>query len=124
ALILNIEEEHLDFYADLAAIEKIFARLIEQTAGTVFYNIDDASTITICATRRNTFSFGFADTADYRGTEVDLQAFSSDFCVYSHGKKLGEVVLNVPGRHNVHNAIGVVALASELGSAFDKIERT
>src|SRR5438874_3733367 len=124
ALILNIEEEHLDFYADLAAIEKIIARLIEQTAGTVFYNIDDASTVPLCATRQNTISFGFADTADYRGTEVDLQAFSSNFCVYSRGKKLGEVVLNVPGRHNVHNAIGVVALATELGIAFDKIEKS
>src|SRR4030095_158514 len=31
ALVLNIEEEHLDFYADLAAIEKVFARLIDQT---------------------------------------------------------------------------------------------
>src|SRR5881396_693629 len=51
ALILNIEEEHLDFYADLAAIEKIFARLIEQTAGTVFYNIDDASTARLCVKR-------------------------------------------------------------------------
>src|SRR6476619_776153 len=40
-LVLNVEEEHLDFYADLAAIEKVFARLIEQTNGTVFYNIDD-----------------------------------------------------------------------------------
>ena len=41
SLILNIEEEHLDFYADLAAIEKVFGQLIDQTSGTVFYNIDD-----------------------------------------------------------------------------------
>ncbi|PYI60949.1 MAG: UDP-N-acetylenolpyruvoylglucosamine reductase, partial [Verrucomicrobia bacterium] len=41
SLILNIEEEHLDFYADLAAIEKVFGQLIKQTSGTVFYNIDD-----------------------------------------------------------------------------------
>ena len=33
ALILNIEEEHLDFYPDLAAIEKVFAQLIDQTSG-------------------------------------------------------------------------------------------
>src|SRR4029450_8870638 len=32
-LILNIEEEHLDFYADLAAIEKVFGQLIAQTTG-------------------------------------------------------------------------------------------
>jgi UDP-N-acetylmuramate--L-alanine ligase/UDP-N-acetylenolpyruvoylglucosamine reductase len=120
-LVLNVEEEHLDFYADLAAIEKVFARLIEQTSGTVFYNVDDASTVRLCATRKNGISFGFSDTADYRGTDVDLQAFSSNFCIYSRGKKLGELVLNVPGQHNVHNAIGVVALATELGIAFDKI---
>ena len=124
ALVLNIEEEHLDFYADLAAIEKVFARLIDQTSGIVFYNTDDASTAQLCATRKNGISFGFSDTADYRGTEVDLHAFSSNFCVYSRGKKLGEVLLNVPGWHNVHNAIGVVALATELGIAFDKIAKS
>ncbi len=120
-LVLNVEEEHLDFYADLAAIEKVFARLIEQTNGTVFYNIDDASTARLSATRKKRISFGFSDTADYRGADVDLHAFHSNFCVYSRGKKLGELVLNVPGQHNVHNAIGVVALATELGIAFDKI---
>ena len=48
-LVLNVEEEHLDFYADLAAIEKVFARLIEQTSGTIFYNIDHASTARLSA---------------------------------------------------------------------------
>src|SRR6266699_3567436 len=47
-LILNIEEEHLDFYADLDAIENVFAQLIEQTSGTVFYNVDDANTVRLC----------------------------------------------------------------------------
>src|ERR1700746_1343963 len=37
-LVLNIEEEHLDFYADLAAIKKVFAQLIEQTSGAIFYS--------------------------------------------------------------------------------------
>jgi UDP-N-acetylmuramate--L-alanine ligase/UDP-N-acetylenolpyruvoylglucosamine reductase len=121
ALILNIEEEHLDFYSDLAAIEEVFARLIEQTSETVFYNIDDANTARLCATRKNAISFGFSDTADYRGAEVDLHSFSSDFCVYFRKQKLGEAVLNVPGPHNVHNALGVIALAVELGIPFEKI---
>src|SRR5499425_1457980 len=43
-IILNIEEEHLDFYLDLVAIEKVFAQLIDQTRGTVFYNVDDPKT--------------------------------------------------------------------------------
>ena len=120
-LILNIEEEHLDFYVDLAAIEKVFAQLIEQTTGTVFFNADDANTVQLCAQRKSAVSYGFSENAHYRGTDVDLRDFASVFCVYFRGKQLGEAVLNVPGRHNVHNAIGVIALANELGVPFEKI---
>ncbi len=121
ALILNIEEEHLDFYVDLAAIEKVFAQLIEQTTGTVFYNADDANAARLCAQRKTVVSYGFSENADYRGTDIELRDFASVFCVYLRGQQLGEAVLNVPGRHNVHNAIGVIALANELGIPFEKI---
>ena len=121
ALILNIEEEHLDFYVDLAAIEKVFAQLIEQTAGTVFYNADDANAARLCAQRKTVVSYGFSENADYRGTDIELRDFASVFCVYLRGQQMGEAVLNVPGRHNVHNAIGVIALANELGIPFEKI---
>ena len=120
-LILNIEEEHLDFYADLASIEKVFAQLIEQTSGTVFYNVDDASTARSCAKRRGAISFGFSDKADYRSAAVELRDFASVFCVHRSGVPLGEAVLNVPGQHNVQNALGVIALATELGIPFEKI---
>src|SRR5881398_1650259 len=96
-LILNIEEEHLDFYSDLAAIEKVFAQLIEQTRGKIFYNIDDPNTARLCVSRKDAISFGFSDKADYRGADVKSRAFGSDFCVYFRGRKLGEAVLNVPG---------------------------
>jgi len=121
SVVLNIEEEHLDFYVDLAAIEKVFAQLIEQTSGTVFYNADDANTARLCVSRKNAISFGFNETADYCGAEIDLHAFSSKFCVYCRGRKLGEAALNAPGRHIVHNALGVIAVATELGIPFEKI---
>ena len=121
ALILNIEEEHLDFYADLAAIEAIFSQLLDQTSGSVFYCADDEHAARICGRRPRSISFGFAQNADYRGTDIDLQDFTSVFCIYRRGEKLGEAVLNVPGRHNVSNALGVIALATELGIPFDKI---
>jgi len=120
-LILNIEEEHLDFYVDLAAIEKIFAQLIEQNTGTVFFNADDVITARLSADRKSAVSYGFSENAHYRGTDIDLRDFVSVFCVYFRGKRLGEAVLNVPGQHNVHNAIGVIALANELGIPFEKI---
>src|SRR5215831_6206865 len=121
SLILNVEEEHLDFYQDLAAIEKVFVQLLEQTSGKTFFNIDDANTARLCSTRNDTISFGFSEAADYRGANVKLHAFSSDFDVYFRGKKLGHAALNVPGPHNVHNALGVIALALELGIPFEKI---
>jgi UDP-N-acetylmuramate--alanine ligase len=121
SLILNIEEEHLDFYSDLAAIEKVFAQLIDQTSGKNFYNVDDPTTARLCANGRDAVSFGFAEAADYRGANVQLHPFSSAFDVYFCGQQLGEAVLNVPGPHNVHNALGVIALALELGISFEEI---
>ena len=121
SLILNIEEEHLDFYADLAAIEKVFEELIDQTSGTVFYNADDPNAARLCAKRKGAVSYGFSEEAHYRGIDVELRDFGSVFCVDRCGGKLGEAILNVPGEHNVHNALGVIALASELGIPFEKI---
>jgi UDP-N-acetylmuramate--alanine ligase len=121
ALVLNIEEEHLDFYADLAAIEDVFCQLLEQTTGSVFFCADDRHSLRICAKHAKPVSFGFSEEADYRGTEVDLRDFTSVFSVSRRGEKLGEALLNVPGRHNVSNALGVIALASDLGIPFGKI---
>ena len=121
SLILNIEEEHLDFYADIAAIEAVFAQLLDQTSGSVFYCTDDPHAARICGARPRAISFGFSPNADYRGTDIELRDFASVFCVYQRGEKLGEAVLNVPGRHNVSNALGVIALATELGIPFAKI---
>jgi UDP-N-acetylmuramate--alanine ligase len=120
-LVLNIEEEHLDFYADIAAIEEVFSQLLDQTSGSIFYCSDDSNAGRICGARPRSISFGFGVEADYRGTDIDLRDFASVFCVFRHGEKLGDAVLNVPGRHNISNALGVIALATELGIPFEKI---
>jgi UDP-N-acetylmuramate--L-alanine ligase/UDP-N-acetylenolpyruvoylglucosamine reductase len=121
AIVLNIEEEHLDFYADLSAIEEVFSRLLDQTSGSVFYCADDPHAARICREHSSPISFGFSEHSDYRGTDIDLRDFASVFCVVHRGEKLGTAVLNVPGRHNVSNALGVIALATELGIPFDKV---
>jgi UDP-N-acetylmuramate--L-alanine ligase/UDP-N-acetylenolpyruvoylglucosamine reductase len=123
-VILNIEEEHLDFYADLDAIERVFAQLITQTTGRIFYNLDDENAARVCRSLANAISYGFADGADYRATDVRLTAFGSTFRVHHRGHGLGEAVLNVPGQHNVQNALGVIALASHLDIAFEKIAKS
>lgn len=121
ALVLNVEEEHLDFYADLAAIDAVFNQLLDHTTGDVFYCADDHHAARLCADRPRAISYGFSDGADYSAREIELRDFASVFCVLRGGDQLGEAVLNVPGRHNVSNALGVIALATELGIPFEKI---
>ncbi len=124
ALILNLEEEHLDFYADLAAIEEVFEKLLEQTSGAIFYCADDANAARVCGARRNSVSYGFEGNARYRATGLELHDFAATFCVQRGNEKLGDATLSVPGKHNVSNALGVIALAMELGIPFEKIAKS
>src|SRR5213082_3152769 len=124
ALVLNIEEEHLDFYADLAAIENVFRQLLAQTTGKVFYCADEPNATRICRSSDRIICYGLSDEADYRATDIELRNFSSAFWVYRGKERLGEAVLNVPGEHNVRNALGVIALATELGVPFEKIAKS
>ncbi len=122
-LVLNIEEEHLDFYADLAAIEKTFNQLLGQTSGKIFFCADEPNATRICEAYDRVICYGLAEGADYRAAEIDLRQFESKFAVYAGKVKLGEATLNVPGEHNVRNALGVIALATELGVPFEKITK-
>jgi len=121
AIILNIEEEHLDYYKDLAAIEVVFNQVLYQTRGNIFYCADDPNASRLCASRPRAISYGEGSTADYRFQTILSKAFRSQFKVFRHGTWLGDFTLNVPGKHNVSNATAVVALATELGVDVEKI---
>jgi UDP-N-acetylmuramate--alanine ligase len=120
-VILNIEEEHLDFYPDLAAIIAVFDQLVAQTRGKVIYCIDDRYAARLCHRLTNAISYGMADSADYQFRNVISTELGSRFEVWKHGALLGETQLEVPGLHNVSNAIAVIGLANELGIAFPSI---
>lgn len=121
AIILNIEEEHLDFYADLAAIETVFHELISQTRGSLFFCADDAHATRICALHPRAIGFGESEAARYRFESLEMHDLRSTFVVLREGKALGSIILNVPGKHNASNALSVIALATELGVPFDRI---
>jgi UDP-N-acetylmuramate--L-alanine ligase/UDP-N-acetylenolpyruvoylglucosamine reductase len=123
SLVLNIEEEHLDYYADLGAIEVVFRRLLANTRGTVFYCADDAHAVRVCGQHPGAVSFGEKAGAFYRFEDVHLKAFQTHFRVLRDGVSLGAVTLNIPGRHNASNAVGVIALACELGVPFACISK-
>ncbi len=122
AIILNIEEEHLDYYEDLSAIERVFCQLIAQTRDTIFYCADDDHLARICRGRLNTLSFGCTQQADYHFRTMTADTRGSDFEVYRQsGELLGKVRLGVPGAHNVSNALSVIALADRLKIDFPRI---
>lgn len=121
AIVLNIEEEHLDYYKDLDAIEEVFRQLLNQTSGKVFYCADDPHATRICRPRERSVSYGESPSARYRYQIIELSPFQSKFDLLVDGKRAGTAVLNVPGRHNVCNAVAVTALAMELGVPFNQI---
>jgi len=121
SILLNIEEEHMDFYESLAAIEVVYGQLLDQTSGSIFYCIDDPHAASICKGRRNAISYGETDSAVFRFQTVLSKSFHSKFKVFHREKWLGDFLLNIPGRHNISNATGVIALATVLGVEVGKI---
>ncbi|MES2310284.1 MAG: UDP-N-acetylmuramate--L-alanine ligase, partial [Verrucomicrobiota bacterium] len=121
SLLLNIEEEHLDHYGNLESILKTFREFISNTTGKVVYCADDKNALLLCSHHATAVSYGFGGQSDYRAIEVRSQNFSSQFQIQCRGKILGTVLLQIPGMQNVSNALGVVALATELGVPFDAI---
>jgi UDP-N-acetylmuramate--L-alanine ligase/UDP-N-acetylenolpyruvoylglucosamine reductase len=117
-IVLNIEPEHLDHYADLAAIDAAFARLLDQTAGKIFYCADDPGAVRVCARRPNAVSYG--KTGTYSCADIRSSGFASTFSFRRDGVELARVTLNVPGEHNVVNATAVLTLAAELGLDIEK----
>jgi UDP-N-acetylmuramate--alanine ligase len=121
AIVLNIEEEHLDYYENLDAIDAVYTQVCQQTRGHILYCADDEGATRVCASRPGAISYGESHGARYRFDDLHAKDFQSSFRVLRDGEPLGAVTLNVPGRHNVSNAMGVIALATELGVPFAKL---
>ncbi|MEI6492643.1 MAG: UDP-N-acetylmuramate--L-alanine ligase, partial [Verrucomicrobiota bacterium] len=121
AIVLNIEPEHLDFYKDLAAIDAVYAKLIAQTSGHVFFCGDDRGAQRVCSSHPGAISYGRSPECNYRILDLKTENFRSRFSVEKNGSPLGEIELNIPGAHNAVNALAVIALANELGISFDRI---
>jgi UDP-N-acetylmuramate--alanine ligase len=121
AIVLNIEEEHLDYYENLDAIDAVYRQLCDQTRGKIVYGADDEGAVRVCGSRPNAVSYGESHAATYRFDDLHSKDFQSSFRVLRGNEALGAITLNVPGRHNVSNAMGVIALATELGIPFAKI---
>lgn len=121
ALVLNIEPEHLDHYRDLAAIDAVFARLLSQTLGNVYFWADDPGASRVCSSHPGAVPVGTGEHCRYRIEGLESSDLATRFAVFREKKLLGSVTLGIPGEHNAFNAMLVVAIASDLGIPFEAI---
>lgn len=121
SIILNIEPEHLDFYADIEAIKAVFRQLLSQTPGLWIYCAEDPVAKEICSSHPAAVGYGWDRSMDFSAEITAVRPDQSDFTVFEKGRKLGEATLGIPGRHNVSNALAAIALATRLGVGFNAI---
>src|ERR1051325_10924801 len=115
AVITNVEEEHLDHFADLPAILDSFGQFAEHAKETLFYCADDAHAGRVSARARRAVSYGFNPAADFRVANWRRDGFGSGAEIFSQNERLGSIHLVLPGSQNVVNACGAVAVGVVLG---------
>lgn len=126
AVVTNIDREHLDYYKDLNSIKEIFLSFIDRVPfyGLVVLCLDNKPIQELIPKIRKRFTtYGVSAQADFRASNIAFDGFRSRFCAYHMGKKLGEVVLNLPGVHNIYNSLAALAVGIELDIPFDTIRR-
>ncbi len=126
AVVTNIDLEHLDFYSGIEEIREHFVQFVNKVPfyGAVIICLDDANVQTIIPQiKRRVITYGMRAHAEIAASEVQIMrdSFGSEFTVKQRGETLGRVKLNVPGEHNVCNALAAVAVALELEIPFEKI---
>jgi UDP-N-acetylmuramate--alanine ligase len=118
AVVLNIEEDHLDYFKDLKEIEHSFHQFAELATDRILANGDDANTVEALE-GLNYISFGFGE-----GNRVRAENVSADwqhFDVVCDGQLYCHLNLQVLGKHNVLNALSAAGAAWLLGVPGDAV---
>ncbi|MBX3044475.1 MAG: UDP-N-acetylmuramate--L-alanine ligase [Candidatus Kapabacteria bacterium] len=124
SIINNIEPEHLDIYRDFDDIKDTFTEFANKAPfyGLVAVGIDDVGSREILGRiNKQITTFGIDDSADYTAKNIitDSRIIVAD--IYEKGILLGKMEINIPGLHNLKNALGAISVARNLGIPFDKI---
>ena len=120
AVVLNIEADHLDYFKDLADVEKSFRKFAELSTNGIVANGDDANTVdTLRGLDYVSFGFGANNTV----RAVDPSADWRSFDVICNGQRYCHVELSVYGRHNALNALAAAAVAWKMGIDADAVVR-
>ena len=123
AIILNIEEEHLDHYENLDEIKAVFRELLEKVSGLSVFCAEDPVASQLCEGRRGGVSYGWSRENDFSAEIIELRPAQTEFEVFAEKEKLGTVVLGIPGKHNVLNALAAIGIATRLGVPFERVKQ-
>lgn len=125
AVVLNIEEDHLDFFKDIEDIRHSFRLFVERTpdAGCVVINGDIKEYQEIVAgVKGKVITFGHAISNNYSAGDITYDEFARpSFDLYIDGERKDRLTLGVQGEHNVYNALAAVAVARESGLSMEAI---
>lgn len=125
ALILNVDEDHLEFFGNLDNIIKCFRDFSLLTSKTIIYNGDDINTVkAVEDVDRKKITFGRNTTNDYYAENISYNrgAFA-EFDIVKNGEKLTRVTLKIPGEHNIVNTLGAFAAAMNAGCTSEECKR-
>jgi UDP-N-acetylmuramate--alanine ligase len=124
AVVTNIDREHMDYYHDMDDLRTCFTNFVNKVPfyGVSVLCLDDPNVQAIIPhIERRRMTYGLSAQADIsaHGIRYD-QNFGSSFTVWRGANAVGEITLQVPGLHNVYNALAAIGVGFELDVAFEQ----
>ncbi|HYE90156.1 MAG TPA: UDP-N-acetylmuramate--L-alanine ligase [Terriglobales bacterium] len=128
AVVTTLEPDHMEVFGTLEAIEHAFEVFLEPVPahGLIALCADDAGALALAhrARRAHVLLYGLSERADLRAHDVIQSGSSMRFDVTLRGEPLGPIALQVPGLHNVRNALAALAVGLHLGVDADEARRS
>ncbi|NQT98170.1 MAG: UDP-N-acetylmuramate--L-alanine ligase [Candidatus Marinimicrobia bacterium] len=126
AIVTNIELEHTDCYSDLPDLQGAFSQFCNAVPfyGVVIAGLDSPGVQGILSNiKRPVITYGFSNQANFRADDIHYHESKTGFTVIYNQQRLGKIALQLPGEHNVLNALAAIALGQEMNLSFDIIKR-
>ncbi len=121
AVVTNIDAEHLDYYIDIDDIKSVFLQFLDRVPfyGLAVLCLDNESVQDIIPKIKKRYTtYGMTSQADLTARNIFIRGMKSRFSVQHQGIELGDIELNLPGRHNIYNALASIAVGVELDIPF------
>lgn len=122
-VITNIDREHMDYYRSLEDIiwaHQKFADNLKK-GGCIFCGADDENIKALLShISQETVTYGLSTARDFYPDNIQMRENVSEFDCLFKGEKLGKVILNIPGVHNIVNSLGALAVAKKIGIPFEQ----